>query len=261
MSTRQNKLFLSVLAALLTLFLCINPAEVGADIVISQDTTISANDFSYDNESIVIDGCTVTIDGSHNFQSLTLRNNAVLTHSEATTTTTSKLDLVIASTLTIDSTSKIDVSGKGYLGGGEGDNSSTKGMTKGNTTEGGSDFYTGGSYGGLGGIGRSNYLPNVVYGDFTNPNELGSGGGGSTSSGWHGGNGGGLVRITAGSIQLDGEIRADGGNSNYGGGSGGGIYINMGSLSGAAGKITANGGTGSSYYGGAGGGGGRIAVY
>lgn len=53
---------------------------------------------------------------------------------------------------------------------------------------------------------------NAVYGDAMNPNELGSGGyGGSTS--YPGGNGGGLVKIKAGTLTVDGSILADGGSA------------------------------------------------
>ena len=145
-----------VLLFFLGLFLS---AEVSADVIISQNTTISAENTAYDNQSLIIDGCTVTVDGSHTFQALTLRSNAVLTHSGATTTTTSKLDLNIATTLTIDSTSKIDVSGRGYLGGWQGGNNNDTGRTLGNTTTGGSGYMTGGSYGGLGGVGSTVILP------------------------------------------------------------------------------------------------------
>ena len=97
-----------------------------------------------------------------------------------------------------------------------------------------------------------------------NPNELGSGGGGWGSSGNFAGNGGGLVRITAGDIILDGSIKANGGGgaqTGNGGGSGGGVYIQTGILSGT-GMITASGGNNSTAYNNAiGGGGGRIAIY
>ncbi|MDP3297408.1 MAG: hypothetical protein Q8N09_07455, partial [Thermodesulfovibrionia bacterium] len=87
------------------IYLLLFPVEAAADILITSNTTISADNTTYDNQVIIIQGCTVTIDGSHSFQSLTLQNNAVLTHSGSTTTTTSQLDLTITTTLTIDATS------------------------------------------------------------------------------------------------------------------------------------------------------------
>src|SRR5262249_3939556 len=104
--------------------------------------------------------------------------------------------------------------------------------------------------------------PSQVYGDFRNPNEPGSGGAGAPSAGRIGGNGGGLVRIVAETMNLNGQVLANGGGFSTscceGGGSGGGIRIDVGTLSGA-GLISAKGGNGSNS--GGGGGGGRIAFY
>ena len=69
------------------------------------------------------------------------------------------------------------------------------------------------------------------------------------------------MRLTAGTLQLDGAIVADGGTGTYplgGGGSGGGVRLDVGTLSGS-GKIYARGGQG--FYDAGAGGGGRIAVY
>ena len=147
-------------------------------------------------------------------RTLTLTDNSVLTHPGATSTSETHLEIT-TDTLTIDSTSVIDVSARGYLAG----------RTLGNTTIGASTGLSGGSYGGLGRT-VSTGQSNDVYGDFLDPNELGSGGSGNGA-----GSGGGLVRITAENIVLDGAIRADGetsfaaaGNAG-GGGSGGGILI------------------------------------
>jgi hypothetical protein len=108
--------------------------------------------------------------------------------------------------------------------------------------------------------------PNPVYGNAANPNDPGSGGAVTGEFG-QGGSGGGLIRLSALNIQLDGAIVANGEGrltfeSSGGGGSGGGIRIDVGSLIGA-GQITANGGRGDrvSNSPGAGGGGGRIAIY
>ena len=83
----------------------------------------------------------------------------------------------------------------------------------------------------------------------------------ASSASYGGGNGGGLLRLTAGTLQVDGSINADGNGGYYGGGSGGGIRLDVGTLSGN-GWITARGGASSktSQSGGAGGGG-RMAIY
>ena len=173
-----------------------------------------------------------------------------------------KLDITVTGTLQIDATSRIDVTARGFLGGRQPGNpfvgsGSQAGFFFGMTAgfQSGSTGRTGGSYGGLGGTGEVG-APNAVYGDFRNPNDPGSGGAAATGTG---GSGGGLVRIIAQSLQLDGIIKADGGNGviDASGGSGGSIRLDVGILTGA-GQITATGGNG--IFGG-GGGAGRVGVY
>jgi len=209
--------------------------------VLTEDTIIAENDATYDGQNLIIDGATVTINGLHSFISLHLTNGAVLTHAACTTLETYQLALQVLTTMHVDAGCRIDVTGKGYL----------RRRTTGNVTEGAASGRSGGSYGGLGGDG-SQGQPNQVYGDYTLPNDWGSGGDETA--------GGGLIRIQAESLVLDGDILANGQNSGGGGGSGGGIHVQVGQLSGA-GTVTANGGGASTCCGYAGGGGGRIAVY
>ena len=183
---------------------------------------------------------------------LTLTNHAALSHLDADATHTYIFNMIIHGHLYIDETSKIDVNGKGYLGGYSGNNSSGTGRTNGNLTTNGSSRYAGGSYGGLGGQGDQYSNLGLVYGDLSNPNQPGSGGGG-TSSG-QGGDGGGCIRLIIAQDLIHQGIITANGLSGYGGGSGGGIYIKAKRISGN-GTISANGGTGSG-----GGGGGRIAI-
>ncbi len=227
-----------------------------AVVPINVDTTINATNFQFEGQTLQVNGRTLTVNGQHTFSNVILMNGAILTHSPTTGTTLGKLDIVVTGTIQIDSTSRIDVSGRGFLGGGQtGNPSATNGMTVGfqSTNQSG----TAGSYGGLGG---GSFATNPVYGDFRNPNEVGSGGGGF--QGAAAGNGGGLIRIIAQTIVLDGSIRADGGSAtNFSaGGSGGGIRLDAGSLSGI-GSVSANGSPASPLAGGGGGGGGRIAIY
>ncbi|MBS2032930.1 MAG: hypothetical protein JST54_33970 [Deltaproteobacteria bacterium] len=182
--------------------------------------------------------------------SLSLTSRSKLTAVQATTAATYKLDLNVTGAVTIDSTSSIDVSGDGYLGGYEGSNSaSAYGRTQGNALETAAQAH--GSYGGYGSSATSAWV--ATYGDLKDPNDLGSGGYGSATN-CAGGAGGGLVRINAGSLVLNGQILADA-ESNACGyyGSGGGIRLDTGTLSGS-GSISALGGY---YYGG----GGRVAIY
>jgi len=168
---------------------------------------------------------------------------------------------VNANTVTIDGTSQIDVTNRGFLGGSRpgnpfGRNGMTLGFVEGSA--GGSAAGTGGSYGGLGGA-PVDGIANPVYGSSTDTNEPGSGGSVAGTLAGVGGNGGGLIRVVAGVLQLDGTIASNGGAGfSGGGGSGGGIRLDVGTLSGT-GLVTADGreSTGS----GGGGGGGRIAIY
>ena len=210
---------------------------------------------------VLIDGRAATVNGLIRLNSLTLRNGAVLTTGASTSSGTSLLQLELTGTLTIDATSGIDLSGKGFLGGLTGTNTDAAGRTAGNRP--GSTGRSGASHGGVGGVGVVNN-PNAtaaVYDDVRMPSQ--PGGGGATACGVGNNNGGGVVRVTAKTVQLDGTIASDGassGNGCSGGGAGGSIALTVGTLTGG-GSIHANGGTvpgGGSGTGG--GGGGRIAV-
>lgn len=145
----------------------------------SANATIEEGDTTYDGQDITVSNCTLTVNGRHNFASLSLIQNATLTHPACTADKVYAVDLTITGALTIDAASKIDVTERGYL----------PGWTSGNSTNGVPE-YAGGSYGGLGG-GVGPAAP--AYGDFRNPDEPGAGGSGESSR-----VGGGLVRITAG---------------------------------------------------------------
>ncbi|MDH7503553.1 MAG: Ig-like domain-containing protein, partial [Verrucomicrobiota bacterium] len=209
---------------------------------------------------VIINNRTVTFSGTVRLHTLVLTNGAVLTHKVADLSPglmgEPRLELIVTN-LIIDASSRIDVTGRGYLGGRSGGNSGDQGRTLGNSNEGGSLRRCGGSYGGLGAFGNTDQVVNWIYGSFRDPDELGSGGGSDSQPA---GNGGGVVRVTAETLVLEGKILANGGNGGWlgGGGSGGGIKISIDTLSGS-GLIQANGGNGGGY--GGGGGGGRIAVY
>ncbi len=146
--------------------------------------------------------------------------------------------LTVLGNASIDATSRIDVSSRGYAAQ-QGPGAST------------SNGGNGGSHGGRGGAGVWVEPIGAVNGSVTQPTNLGSGG--STARG------GGAVRLTvAGTLTVDGSILSNGGE-NRDGGAGGSIWLTCGSLAGT-GTIAANGGTYTDgRYGG--GGGGRIAVY
>jgi len=208
------------------------------EVVITQPTTITASDTSFDGKSIVVDGVSLVIDGAHTFQSFRIINGGVLTHATATSAEAAKLVLTVDS-LEIDATSRIDVSGKGL-----GPSAEVTGRS-------------GGSYGGRGG--DESGTSNPQYGDLRAPFEFGTGGQGNTEA-----RGGGLVKVIAQTLVLDGEIWANGGQgSSYtGGGSGGSVWLDVGVLNGA-GSIHASGASSvaGAYQRGGGGGGGRVALY
>ena len=181
-------------------------APLARAVTFTSNVTISEGDTTYDGQDIIVDGAAATINGAHSFTSLSLINGAVLTHSPCTALATHKLDLTVTNQITISTGSQIDVSGKGYLAG----------RTSGNTTVGAATGRSGGSHGGQG-----DGTTNKVYGDYADPNDWGSGSG--TLNG--GQPGGGLVRVTAATLLLDGKILANGlGYEVTACSSGGGIY-------------------------------------
>src|SRR5262249_21375136 len=149
--------------------------------IFTSPVTIGEGDTTYDGMDLLIDGTTVAIDGGHPFNSVHIINGGVLTHSAATATQTHKLDLTVAEQVIVDLSSRIDVSGKGYL----------PGRTTGNTTAGAATGRSGASYGGLGRV--QDGQTNSVYGDYADPDDWGSGGSDTA--------GGGLVRLRAGSLR------------------------------------------------------------
>ena len=217
--------------------------------------TIAAGDFSYDGQDIVVDGTTVTIDGLHAFNSLIVMNGSVLTHSPQSP---AGMNLTIATSVTVDSTSSITAAGKGYgstAGPGAGGSSTIRGGGAGHGGQGAGTAYGSASGG-------------PSYGSIVEPSLPGSGGGNAIGNSQRGGAGGGVIRITAGgSVTIDGTVNADGaaGNCNgsysAGGGAGGSIWITASLLAGS-GPIAANGGpAGAPILTGGGGAGGRIALH
>ncbi len=207
------------------------------------------------NGRLVLDGVRVAA-GALNAAELRIINGAVLTHPPATTTAEFRLSIDV-DTLVIDPGARIDVSGRGYLGGLSGANPDIRGRTAGNLP--GSGARTGGSHGGLGGVGNSANASAGVYGDFRDPILPGGGGG---SDGGTGSSGGGVVRIRARVFELNGDLLANGGDGGRfnAAGAGGSIRLEIDALTGE-GALRANGGTvAAGIVEAAGGGGGRISI-
>jgi hypothetical protein len=198
-------------------------------------------------DHLVISGTNVIAAPEHDMpiyaNRISIFGDGMLTHQAATMTDTFSLRVTVTDTLLVGTAGKIDVSNRGYL----------VGRTQGNTTREAAGGSSGGSFGGLG-YSTGGGMANPIYGDHRSPEYPGSGGGAL----YGGGNGGGLVRVTAGTAVIDGQILADGGSGWYlnpSAGSGGGILLNVGALAGS-GIVRASGGDGNGD-----GGGGRVAVY
>ncbi len=236
----------------------------GVDLVASGVTLIADGDASFDNQSVIIQGGTVAIDGAHTFKDVAVVTGGILTHSLATSTGAAPLAHITAGRFIVARDGLVDISGKGYLGDCQpGQNCAGGGGWEGNPAGGGAGRYAGGSHGGPGG---NRGVEAALFGDFRAPATAGGGGGYGNGGSEPGGNGGGRLRVTCDALVLHGAIHADGARpprqsvDNGSGGAGGSVWITADAWLGV-GTISANGGPGGE--GGdlaSGGGGGRVAV-
>ena len=224
--------------------------EVGTDPLVASD--FSDSDLSFTNRTVLIGDRLVV-------RSLRLQNS-VVTVQEPLGLEVTAHELEVLGLLSLDASSRVEVSGKGYRGGHQPGNPSSLGATPGAIAAGGP--HAGGSYGGRGGRGgpAHEFEAAEAYGDFRAPSSCGSGGSAGGAMTDAGGDGGGILFVQAATIDLDGTIAADGddGLGQGGGGAGGTVDIRCGTLTGS-GFVTANGGAGGGDESG-GGGGGRVAV-
>lgn len=222
-------------------------------ITINTDTVLSPGDTTYEGADLVVSNCTLTVNGTHSFGSLWLRDGAVLTHSPAPNGEASnRMLLTITGNATVPAGCRMDVTGCGFT------SATGPGAGAGNGGDGGG----GGSHGGSGGQGAGGASGGSACGWIPAPSLWGSGGG----AGYHStpGVGGGSIRlIVGGTLLVDGSLMANGTDSTRpalgsyaGGGSGGSLWLTASTLTGA-GIISADGGAGTH---GGGGGGGRIAI-
>ncbi len=231
--------------------------HVAANPVINGEINITAtNAAQYADKSVLIRGnVRVYISTPIAFADLMLVDGAVLSVPEET-----KLD-VTAQRLFVDGDSRVDVTAKGWLGGlkTREDNSFTNPSMSGRTASGaGATATADGSYGGIGG--SSVGLTNATYGSIENPIDFGAGGGAINTS-ERGGNGGGFVALRGGRLVLAGIVRADGELLSSGGAGGSVVLDARAVITGAATRVTTNGGdAGASLDNDRGGGGGRIAI-
>jgi large repetitive protein len=232
MSSVLTMLSRSTLIALLGL--CTLNTAAATAIMITESTYIGPDDTSLHDAEVIVDGAELTIDGTHSIHRIELLNGAVLTHSVEAEVPPH----LILNSMHVDAASQIDVSGKGQM-----------------RPAGYSDTSVAGSYGGWGGV-VDGGVTNPPFGSLREPNDYGVAGALSTLRG------GGIVRLDVATLELDGEILANGedATSVSGSPSGGSIWLDVGSLSGQ-GAIKARGGERSNssiFYGG---GGGRVAIY
>lgn len=205
----------------------------------------------------------------------TMMSGSSLTHvAHASATLTSEVWIDVSGTFDLQAGSSITVSSQGYAGGaangGDGFGPGP-GLGDSATSGGGS----GAGHGATGGVGGTS-TGGAAYDSFTDPVDAGSGGGGGDfASGTNvGGAGGGVVRLSAGTLLLNGRVDvlgATGGPGSGtaaraagGGGSGGTVNLKAGTFSGS-GRIFALGGRGGTDANagiepGGGGAGGRVAL-
>lgn len=218
--------------------------------VLSGTTEISPSDTSHDGNTVIIEG-NLTIDGHHSFNGLVVLSGSVVTHSAATSSSTSAVDVDAgARGLFVECGGSVSADKKGYLGGKEADNSGVFGLTEGNSAATGSGIWSDGSHGGKGEDGDDAFsMAGEAFDSAIAPAEPG-GGGGSDGYTRYGGAGGGVVRITTGPAIVDGVISADAESGQSTSGGGGSILLAPSMLSGGGAiHASANGG-----------GGGRIAI-
>jgi hypothetical protein len=195
--------------------------------------------------------------GTYVAGAVTLKTGSVVTVPEG-----DRLRLQLSGRLTLETGSRLDVTGIGYAGG---KSSAPAGLAPANVTGSGPD--AGGSHGGPGSPWNlASGPPGEVFDSIYSPAMAGGGGGLDDDNSGDGLKGGGVVEITAAEVVLNGEIRAkgsDGDDLGRAAGAGGTVWIDTDLMSGA-GLIDASGGkarscTGSRDVGA--GGGGRVALY
>jgi len=188
------------------------------------------------------------------------KSNATVTHATNTTTFAHSLNISATSSIDVQSGALVRLANRGFNGGACANNGSGTGAGQ---------KQSGGSNGGDGGAGGgTSSATSTAYGAITQPDTIGSGGGGHINCGSGvGGGGAGAVHLAAssGTVTINGTITASGNNASGtagGGGAGGSVWIESSTLAGT-GTINVRGGNGSGSTGtnaGGGGGGGRISI-
>ncbi|HKR63211.1 MAG TPA: Ig-like domain-containing protein, partial [Thermoanaerobaculia bacterium] len=204
---------------------------------ITASMTIDTTNTTYEGKTVVITGGTVTIRGPHTVDRL-LVLGGTLVHQAL-----EKVELTTTRGIYVACAGSIDASGRGYT-------ANTTYPTAARSTD-----FNGGAHMGRGGFHSGEW--GTTYGSVYQPQE--AGGGGGSCCGVGGTTGGGVVRITAGSLTVDGAIRANSGDISGTTGAGGSIWIKAGKVLGA-GTISANSGNNTNCCNFGSGGGGAVAL-
>jgi hypothetical protein len=236
---------------------------VAAAPVITTDVNISSlTAAQYENKSVLIRGARVYVTVPLTLKDLMLIDGAILSVSEET-----KLDLIITDRVFVDGDSRVDVSGKGWLGGlaKREDNSFTNSSRSGRTIGAAAGATNASaSHAGIGGAYQG--ITNAVYGSITDPVDFGAGGAAALAGTAAGGNGGGLLRLIGGAglsrFVFAGSVLANGSTGAAAAGAGGSIDLRCRALiTSPITVIAANGGDDDALANfDMGGGGGRVAI-
>jgi hypothetical protein len=197
---------------------------------ITTSKQIITGDTTYENQTVIVSGATVTIDGPHTFARLVVLDGGVVTHSPIAAGGATGLKLTVTGGTYVSCTGVIDATGKGYA-----PNNTYPGETP-------STGQTGGVH-----IGQTtgwNGGPGTSFGSVYRPQEAG-GGSGDTAPG------GGIIRMIGNKLTVDGAVRANGATNDSRSGGGGSVWITVTDVNGS-GTIEARGGD--AYYPGGGGG-------
>ncbi|MEO1086650.1 MAG: hypothetical protein AAFY88_20645, partial [Acidobacteriota bacterium] len=201
---------------------------------------------------IVGDGAVLEVEQPVVGQRLRVDDGGVLT---AAAETTLRLDF---SEVDVQAGGAIDVSAKGYVGGGVGIPGGGWTDARGHAPEGASGSLEGGTHGGNG---RNADGSGEAFGSVKRPRFAGGGSGEAhrctNCAPYEGGAGGGVLEIVAQTLTLDGALRANGGDGedDKKGGAGGTVYVEATNVAGI-GAIEARGADGEYSAGG----GGRVAL-
>src|SRR5207302_108017 len=165
-------------------------------------TTIIRLNNTHADSDVTVTGGVVELNGTMFGTNVSLKNGAMLTHTTTTPATAYRAFVKLSGTLTVDAASTVDVSARGYTG-------SVNGIAygDGNTTATGSKSTSGGSHGGRGGYVNAPADSASVYDSLFDPNLPGGSGSGSCSNCVAGG---GVIRIEAGGVVVNGKILANG---------------------------------------------------